>query len=89
MITPKILVAGATGMTGSYTVKLLLMAKESAREAGPPDRRRGGQAATGTPGVGAGPGPPAVALAEGDLVRPSGSPPRTHPAGRPNVIFFA
>ncbi len=29
MITPKTLVTGATGMTGGYTVKLLLMAKET------------------------------------------------------------
>ena len=30
MITPKTLVTGATGKTGSYTVRLLLMAKETA-----------------------------------------------------------
>jgi len=30
MITPKTLVTGATGMIGSYTVRLLLMAKETA-----------------------------------------------------------
>jgi uncharacterized protein YbjT (DUF2867 family) len=30
MITPKTLVTGATGLAGSYTVRLLLMAKETA-----------------------------------------------------------
>ena len=29
MITPKTLVTGATGMTGGYTVRLPLMAKET------------------------------------------------------------
>src|SRR5262249_3539731 len=58
------------------------------RKAGPSDRRRRGQAARGTPGVGAGPGAPAVTPAEGDVVRPHGSPPRTDPAGRLGVIFF-
>src|SRR5262249_50340865 len=58
-----------------------------AREVDPPDRCRGGQAARGTSCVGAGPGAPAVALAEGDVVEPSGSPPRADPAGRRAVIF--
>src|SRR5262249_22988243 len=57
------------------------------REVGPPDRRRRGQTARGTPGVGAGAGTPAVALADGDLVGPHGSPPRTDPAGRHDVIL--
>jgi len=50
--------------------------------------RRGGQAARGTPGVGARPAAPALALAGGNLVKPDGRPPRTDPAGRHGVIFF-
>src|SRR5262249_42828101 len=61
--------------------------RRSARETGPPDRRRGGQAARGAPGVGAGPGTPTVALAAGVFGELAGRPPRPAPLGRHSVIF--
>lgn len=62
--------------------------RRPAREAGPPDRRRGGQVARGPPGVGAGPAAIALAPPGGNRVELDGRPPHTDPAGRRGEINF-